>query len=240
MFANWGQHDSQELLTALLAGLHEDLNEGARRRVPVNPSGGDPWDCHVARNSSPILDLFHGALGSSIECPKCGFKKVIRDPFSILSVPIPRRAARSVSLESCLETFASSEVLDANNKWKCDHCKQLVQATKESKIYKCPPVLIIHLKRFEGSGWSSRKLTTAVSYPDVLDTNMFTGHANGARYKLIGAVFHGGSLTGGHYTSAALDQRENTWYYYNDSISSAIDVSEAHSDKAYILFYQKY
>jgi ubiquitin carboxyl-terminal hydrolase 8 len=239
IFANWGQHDAQELLSAVLDALHEDLNQGAGRRVSASPSGGDPWDCHVARNSSPVLDIFHGALGSSIECPKCRFKKVIRDPFSVLSVPIPRQPSRTISLESCLDAFANSEVLDANNKWRCDRCGQLVQATKESRIYKCAQVMIIHVKRFEGTGWSSKKVTTPISYPDVLDTSIFTGHANGARYKLIGAVFHGGSLTGGHYTSAALDQRENAWYYYNDSSSSAINVAEAHSDKVYILFYQK-
>jgi ubiquitin C-terminal hydrolase len=235
VFANWGQHDSQELLGALLDGLHEDLNEVRR---PENlPPKADPWDCHTAKNSSPILDLFHGALASSIECPCCGHKVLVRDPFSVLSVPIPGRL--KVSLESCLAAFARSEVLDDDNKWKCERCAQYVRATKATGVHKCARVLIIHLKRFGGAGCRAKKLATPVTYPDVLDTGICTGNANGAEYRLVGAVFHGGSLAGGHYTAAALDQDEGQWYSYNDSCASAIGSNGAHSDKAYILFYQK-
>jgi ubiquitin C-terminal hydrolase len=235
VFANWGQHDSQELLSALLDGLHEDLNKVRR---PENlPPKADPWDCHTAKNSSPILDLFHGALTSSIECPRCGYKSLVRDPFSVLSVPIPGRV--TASLESCLAAFARSEVLDEDNKWKCDGCAQYVRATKAIGVHKCARVLIIHLKRFDGAGWTARKLATPVTYPDVLDTGICTGNANGASYRLVGAVFHSGSLAGGHYTAAVLDQDEGQWYSYNDSHASAITSNEAHSNKAYILFYQK-
>jgi ubiquitin C-terminal hydrolase len=99
--------------------------------------------------------------------------------------------------------------------------------------------LVIHLKRFEGVGYSSRKISTPVDYPDMLDSRTFTGNGNGAKYQLIGAVFHSGSLGGCHYTSAALDQKQNQWYYYNDSHASPVDRREAHSEKAYILFYEK-
>jgi ubiquitin carboxyl-terminal hydrolase 8 len=243
IFGDYGQHDSQELLGALLDGLHEDLNQAFAAKggqpKPNLSSEADPWDIHMSRNSSQIVDLFHGALGCSIECPKCGYKKILRDPFSILSIPILRKSMQPISLESCLEGFTASEVLDADNEWKCDKCKKMVRATKRSGVHKCSTVLIIHLKRFEGSGWRSKKVGTPVTYPDVLDSSMVTGHANGARYKLIGAVFHGGTLYGGHYTAAAFDQKENQWYAYNDSHASPVDPDAAHSDKAYILFYLK-
>jgi ubiquitin C-terminal hydrolase len=237
MFGNFGQHDSQELLGALLDCLHEDLNHP--RGHPSTGVNGDPWDVHLSRNASPVLDIFHGCLGSTIECPKCQFRKVVRDPFSILSLPIPKQTTRTVTLESCLESFARSEVLDRNNQWKCEHCKRFVQATKRISVHKSSKVLILHFKRFEGRGFWSKKVTTSVSYPDVLDTNIISGHGNGARYKLIGAVFHGGTLYGGHYTAAVLDQSENQWYAYNDSCGSAISAGSAYSDKAYILFYEK-
>jgi ubiquitin C-terminal hydrolase len=235
VFANWGQHDPQELLSALLDGLHEDLNDVRR---PENlPPIADPWECHTAKNSSPILDLFHGALASSVECPRCGYRSLARDPFSVLSVPILGRLR--ASLEGCLAAFARRDVLDEDNKWKCENCAHYVRATKVTGVHKCARVLVIHLKRFDGAGWRARKLATPVTYPDVLDMGFCTGNANGASYRLVGAVFHGGSLAGGHYTAAALDQDEGQWYSYNDSCASAIASNEAHSDKAYILFYQK-
>jgi ubiquitin C-terminal hydrolase len=239
IFSDYGQHDSQELLGALLDGLHEDLNHAldAKGKSFVLVNGGDPWDVHISKNSSKIVEIFHGALGSSIECPKCQFRKVVRDPFSVLSIPIPKRIESRMTLERCLEAFTEREVLDVNNKWKCEQCGKMVQAIKRSGIQRAPAVLVVHLKRFEGSGWSARKIATPVSYPDLLDVGVLTGHR--ARYKLIGAVLHDGTCYGGHYTAVAFDQIGGKWHYYNDSQVREITKDEAHSDRAYILLYQK-
>jgi ubiquitin carboxyl-terminal hydrolase 8 len=242
-FANFGQHDSQEVLVSLLDAIHEDLNQAAEAqgnlRKKAVSAEADAWEVHLARNISPVVDLFHGCLGSSIECPKCGFKKIVRDPFMILSVAIPRSSGYSVSLMTCLTAFTEREVLDRNNQWKCDGCKKPVQATKQMGVYQCSPILIIHLKRFEGVGYSARKISTPVDYPDSLDSRRFTTSREGATYRLTGAVFHSGTMGGGHYTSAVLDQAENRWYYYNDSSARPVDTREAHSSNAYILFYER-
>jgi ubiquitin C-terminal hydrolase len=58
IFSDYGQHDSQELLGAILDGLHEDLNQSAvtptKRKVNL-PGDADPWEMHVSRNSSESL-----------------------------------------------------------------------------------------------------------------------------------------------------------------------------------------
>jgi ubiquitin C-terminal hydrolase len=242
-FGNFGQHDAQELLVSLLDAIHEDLNQAAEAGggLPKKELSSEPdaWEVHLARNASPVVDWFHGCLGSSIECPKCGFKKLVRDPFEILSVAIPNRWGGSVTLRSCLEAFEEREVLDRNNQWRCDKCNQLVQATKQMGIHECSKILIVHLKRFEETGYSMRKITTAVDYDDRLDMGQFTTGRNGGTYILTGAVFHSGTMAGGRYTSAVLDQSEDQWYYYNDSHASAVSRSEAHSSSAYILFYER-
>jgi ubiquitin C-terminal hydrolase len=114
----------------------------------------------------------------------------------------------------------------------------MVQATKQTGIHICPKILVVHFKRFEGTGWAAKKITTPIEYPDVIDSVHITGNRNGAKYELIGAVFHSGTLFGGHYTAAALNQKENQWYSYNDAYASIIDRKQAHSEKAYILFYE--
>jgi ubiquitin C-terminal hydrolase len=242
-FGDFGQHDAHELLASVLDGLHEDLNQSAESHGNLpkrnNSSDADAWDVHLARNASPILDMFHGCFGSSIECPECGYRRIVRDPFAILSLPIPTSNGKAVDLNQCLEAFCEKETLDRGNLWHCEKCHRDVQASKRTRIQSCPPILIVHLKRFEGSGWHAKKKATPISYPDFIDVDLVTGSHNGPKYELIGAVFHNGTITAGHYTAAALDQKQKQWYSYNDSRATMIDKTQAHSSSAYILFYQK-
>ena len=42
-----------------------------------------------------------------------------------LSVPIPKlRGNREPTLEECVEEFTKEEILDGENKWKCNKCKK--------------------------------------------------------------------------------------------------------------------
>lgn len=239
-FANYGQHDSQELLCSLLDGLHEDMNQSSKAGGRLSPvkvtSSSDGWEIHISRNASPIVDIFHGILYSSVSCPSCGYVSKVLDPFVFLSLEIPRRFS-AIKLESCLEKFSQKEVLDARNKWRCEKCKKLVCATKEMGVERCGRnALIIHLKRFSGEGYFASKIDTPVDYPDVLDAASFAKNDSG-KFKLIGAVFHSGGLGGGHYTAAAIDPQSKEWYNFNDSMARRIDRSGAHSRGAYILFY---
>ncbi|CAF4666787.1 unnamed protein product, partial [Rotaria magnacalcarata] len=63
--------DSQEFLSFLLDGLHEDLNRvHDKPYVELKDSDDrsdedvahEHWSNHIARNSSIIVDLFHGLL----------------------------------------------------------------------------------------------------------------------------------------------------------------------------------
>ena len=45
--------------------------------------------------------------------------------------------------------FKKSEILDAENMWRCPSCKKDVQATIKMEIYRPPPILVISLKRFK-------------------------------------------------------------------------------------------
>ncbi|XP_060562624.1 ubiquitin carboxyl-terminal hydrolase 32-like [Ruditapes philippinarum] len=102
-FNGFQQHDSQELLSFLLDGLHEDLNRvHDKPYVELKDSDGRPdeivaqeaWDNHLLRNQSVIVDLFHGQLKSQVRCKECGHTSVRFDPFNYLSLPLP--------MESCI------------------------------------------------------------------------------------------------------------------------------------------
>ncbi|XP_071178506.1 ubiquitin carboxyl-terminal hydrolase 32-like [Mytilus edulis] len=97
-FNGFQQHDSQELLSFLLDGLHEDLNRvHDKPYVELKDSDGRPddvvaeeaWENHLLRNQSIIVDLFHGQLKSQVKCQECGHTSVRFDPFNYLSLPLP-------------------------------------------------------------------------------------------------------------------------------------------------------
>uniref|UniRef100_A0A8C5C561 Ubiquitin carboxyl-terminal hydrolase n=1 Tax=Gadus morhua TaxID=8049 RepID=A0A8C5C561_GADMO len=107
-FLGYQQHDSQELLSFLLDGLHEDLNRVKNKEyIELRDAGGRPdqevaeeaWRNHLRRNDSVIVDTFHGLFKSTLVCPECHKVSVTFDPFCYLSVPLP------VSKDRVMEVF---------------------------------------------------------------------------------------------------------------------------------------
>lgn len=237
-FNNYQQHDSQEMIGAILDGLHEDMNQAAGKAKADKPDKeADSWDLYKFENDSPIMKIFHGEYINEIVCPKCNKSDTTHDPFLFFSVPIPDSFFGGTSLSKCIQKFSAVDVLDKNNTWNCPFCKNSVQAKKSLKVYKCPQVLIVHLKRFNQATHS--KITTSVDYPDILDSGDFVTSNEKYKYKLIGVVIHSGSLFGGHYTACALTQTTNKWHLYDDSRVTEISQKSAHVGNAYVLFYQR-
>lgn len=64
----------------------------------------------------------------------------------------PDRSVYTVdSLQEALETFTGEEILSAKNRWLCPRCETHVKAVKRVTIWKLPPLLIVHFKRFSYS-----------------------------------------------------------------------------------------
>lgn len=105
MFAGYYQQDSQEFLSFLLDGLHEDLNRIKKKPYVENAQYGmdfdynnanevknlakETWEKYKLRNDSIILDLFVGLFKSTLICPDCKHVSITFDPFNDLSLPIP-------------------------------------------------------------------------------------------------------------------------------------------------------
>lgn len=106
-FSGYNQHDSHELLAFLLDGLHEDLNRVKLKPYKeLNDANGRPdedvanecWEIHKARNDSVIVDVCQGQYKSTLVCPVCNKVSVTFDPFMYLSLPLPSRAMRSMTI----------------------------------------------------------------------------------------------------------------------------------------------
>eukprot|EP01028_Stygiella_incarcerata_P007492 TRINITY_DN3102_c0_g1_i1.p1 TRINITY_DN3102_c0_g1~~TRINITY_DN3102_c0_g1_i1.p1 ORF type:complete len:958 (+),score=216.20 TRINITY_DN3102_c0_g1_i1:428-2875(+) len=105
-FSGYAQHDSHELLSFVMDGLHEDLN-----RVTDKPyterveSNGRPDAVvaeearltHLKRHDSKIVDLFLGQFKSHTRCPDCGHVSIVFDPWTTLSLPLPHENVKLFS-----------------------------------------------------------------------------------------------------------------------------------------------
>ncbi len=259
MFSGFKQHDVQEFVAFMLDAIHEDLNrvKGTKPYIPDSEwreeenqetTSRRAWKGYLHRNRSIIVDLFQGQLRSQLRCLRCGYVSIKFDPFMYLSVPLPKMATKNkhITLLQCLECFCEEETLDAKERWYCPMCKCPVPSAKKLDIWKLPPVLIIHFKRFAYDTRKSRCRNNAkVSFP-ISSLNL--GHLaqssqrDPSDYDLFAvANHHGRMLSSGHYTAQALNRVTNHWYEFNDShveLISQSSVSSA-SEKAYVLFYSK-
>ena len=82
MFMGYNQHDSGELVSYLLDGLHEDLNRViSKPYVESKDYDGRPdfiiakesWENYLKRNQSIIVDLMFGQFKSIVDCPNCQY-----------------------------------------------------------------------------------------------------------------------------------------------------------------------
>lgn len=72
-----------------------------------------------------------------------------------------RRHTEPISLQHCLQAFTAQETLD----YSCQHCKKLQPAAKKLQIWRLPPILIVHLKRFQFVGQKWIKSQKIVQFP---------------------------------------------------------------------------
>lgn len=106
-FSGFQQHDSHELLSYLLTGLHEDLNKvKSKKYVEMPDLAGKPekeaadlqWELFLDRNQSAIVDLMYGQSKSTLICPHCDKVSITFDPFLSLSVVVPTLEASVITV----------------------------------------------------------------------------------------------------------------------------------------------
>ncbi|NXJ93682.1 UBP16 hydrolase, partial [Corythaixoides concolor] len=131
------------------------------------------------------------------------------------------------SIHHCLYQFTRNEKLTETNKLLCDVCTQrhygpknniksekkyvYTNAKKQMLISLAPPILTLHLKRFQQAGFNLRKVNRHIKFPEVIDLAPFCtakckNVAEGTTkvlYSLYGVVEHSGTMRSGHYTAYA-------------------------------------
>ena len=168
----------------------------------------------------------------------------------------------AVTLEECLDAFAKEEKIPEAY---CSRCKDFRVQTKRMSLWRLPPVMIIHLKRFQFTQTMRRKLRELVVFPtEGLDLSRIMApsssvpkengskHASGGGdtseelkddgrsemlYDLYGVVHHQGALSGGHYVASIKSEIDGQWRLFNDAQIYEIHARDVVDPSAYILFY---
>ncbi|CUS12000.1 unnamed protein product [Tuber aestivum] len=172
------------------------------------------------------------------------------------------RKRKGIHLEDCLDEFAKEEILSEEDPWYCPRCKVHRRASKKFELWKCPDILVIHLKRFSSSRNFRDKIDVLIDCP-VTGLNLqervgLKEEGKSLVYDLIAVDNHYGGLGGGHYTAFAKSWIDGKWYHYdglpapilrfkvagisNKFIDSSVrEVSEQKiiTPAAYLLFYRR-
>ncbi|XP_053844133.1 ubiquitin carboxyl-terminal hydrolase 8 isoform X1 [Vidua macroura] len=249
-FSGYSQQDSQELLLFLMDGLHEDLNKADNRKrykeenndhLDDSSAAEIAWHKHKQLNESIIVALFQGQFKSTVQCLTCHKRSRTFEAFMYLSLPLA--SSSKCTLQECLRLFSKEEKLTDNNRFYCSHCKTRRDSLKKIEIWKLPPVLLVHLKRFSYDGRWKQKLQTSVDFPlETLDLSQYVigPKTSLKRYNLFSVSNHYGGLDGGHYTAYCKNASKQRWFKFDDHEVSEISASSVKSSAAYILFYTSY
>lgn len=221
--------------------MYEDYCDNNRKTALILQSHMY-WIKIMGNKYSIISNLFTGLYCSQIRCDTCNNITSTFESFTSISLQIPDNG--SETLGNCLKEFSKSELLIKEEKFKCEKCRKLVNATKRIFVWESPKILIIHFKRFKNIGRRIQKINTKIEYPiKNLRLNQCSSplYPLEVSYNLQAVCLHHGSYSSGHYVAYCKNSLDNNWYHFNDNNVECIPedrrASALTSQHAYILFY---
>ncbi|KAG8210807.1 Ubiquitin carboxyl-terminal hydrolase [Trichophyton interdigitale] len=248
------QQDAQEFLGFLLEELHDECLLATKNAMAdksdvstssdvdahsiADDSTGDGWlevghkqKASVTRSSgdssgeSPITRIFSGKIRSEFRVP--GNKNsVTLEPYQSLQLDIGSPQVNNII--DALKGLTKPETMHGDFQ---SSRGPKVNATKQVFIENLPPVLILHLKRFQYDNVTNgtQKIWKKIGYPLELEIpkEVFPPHRRNAlsaqngslpKYRLIGVIYHHGkSASGGHYTVEVRRQDGREWVRFDDT-----------------------
>jgi len=197
-----GGDDDDDLVEPLAGGLPRWGLEPERRRGDA-PAG-------------PRVEHVLAQWRDGGDCQRAAGQDDGHDRLAALARAAAPAPGETLTLDRLLKLFSGRERLDADDAWACPTCEARVRAVKQLRLAASPPVLVVHLKRFEMLGYHSAKLETCVAVHSTapVDVGRFIdGDGDGATYYLCAVVNHYGTIEFGHYT--AYVTRPASWFCFS-------------------------
>ncbi|TYJ57890.1 hypothetical protein B9479_001500 [Cryptococcus floricola] len=243
-FNNDDQHDAHEFFNLVVNNLKDSMTAVdailEREGKGVVDMSKNPW----AQNFVQVL--FEALGDKQVKCLSCESTKANEEIYLDLGIPIEQHSSVSHSLRQ----FTDTEHLCGTNKFLCDNCGGHQEAEMGIKIRRLPPILALHLQRFENIDWTmhTQKLFYRVQCPDTLRVPTAATDDNpnpDQLYELVAIVVHIGiTPTQGHYVTLKRIP-SGLWVMCDDDNIEPVPASDLFhwlGDRAqgqnYVLFYQ--
>jgi ubiquitin carboxyl-terminal hydrolase 7 len=172
-----------------------------------------------------IADLFEGKTSSVTRCTRVDFVSEKEERFYDLQMQVQGCG----SLQASLRHFVHEERLTGDNKYNTRDPKLGKQDARRGVRFKrLPPVLQLHLKRFEydAASGSMHKLQQAFRFPRRLCLHRFMAKDAPDQpppdYELHAVVSHVGEVGSGHYVAYVRPRGSRQWYEFDDTRVSAV------------------
>lgn len=216
-FPTSGESDSTSVTNESTEGW---LEVGHRQKAAVTRSSG-----HTSAES-PVTSIFGGKIRSEFRVP--GNKNsVTLEPYQSLQLDIGSPQVNNII--DALKGLTKPETMHGDFS---SSRGAKVNATKQVFIENLPPVLVLHLKRFQYDNVTNgtQKIWKRVGYPLELEIpkevfpphrrNILSAQGGGLpKYRLIGVIYHHGkSASGGHYTVEVRRQDGREWIRFDDTL----------------------
>jgi len=203
------QHDAQELCRVLL-----DKMEMKMKSTVVEGT---------------IPRLLEGKMNSYIQCSNVNYRSSRVEPFYDIQLNV--KGKKDV-IDSFSE-YVRTETLDGDNKYDAGEYG-LQDAKKGVNFRKFPPVLHLHLLRFQYDPQTDTnyKINDRYAFPEQLNLNDFYDEEGKKNepiplYTLHAVLVHSGDNHGGHYVVYINPRGDGKWYKFDDDVVSQASKKEA-------------
>eukprot|EP01130_Rhizamoeba_saxonica_P005854 TRINITY_DN2316_c0_g1_i2.p1 TRINITY_DN2316_c0_g1~~TRINITY_DN2316_c0_g1_i2.p1 ORF type:complete len:982 (-),score=206.11 TRINITY_DN2316_c0_g1_i2:40-2985(-) len=202
------QHDVQELLRKLIDNLEEKM-----KKIGMGKK---------------IERIFKGSTFNFIKCLDVDYQSSRKEGFYDISLVV--KGCKHIL--ASFDKFCETERMDGENKYSTDDYG-MQDADMGILFQKLPPVLQLHLKRFEYDWMRDQyvKVNDKFEYTEVLQLDEYMNEESDSTilqtYYLHGVLVHSGGLNSGHYYAYLKPTLEDRWYRFDDDLVIEVEKEDA-------------
>ncbi|KAI0587871.1 Ubiquitin carboxyl-terminal hydrolase [Pyrenophora tritici-repentis] len=206
----------------------------------------DQWERQLINEThkQQFRSFYGGQTLNQIKSTECEHVSERAEPFFAVQCDVLGKS----TLQESLQAFVSGDVMEGDNKYKCESCGgKYVNAVKRTCFKEVPDNLIFHLKRFEFDlvDFSRKKVYDHFEFPPSIDINAYhvdylsdpTKPQEEDMFDLVGVLVHTGTCEHGHYYSyirerpcstgsKVPDSKVPPWFEFDDSNVTPFDPAD--------------
>ncbi|CAF1194604.1 unnamed protein product [Adineta ricciae] len=189
----------------------------------------DKLECKMEGTTTEgiIPSLFQGQYVQYVRCTNVEHESRVKQTF----YDVPLQVRNNANITESFRNFCKSEILTGENLYDAGSIHGLQEAEKGVKFQKFPPVLCLHLLRFEYDYNLSqnRKINDRYSFDYQLDLSEFLEKpdCSSSSYTLLSVLVHSGDNSSGHYVSFINPDLDGQWFKFDDDIVGRVASTDA-------------